>query len=261
MRRAARDNVGVTNAATRAPVQGENSSYVEATTRNAYRDSLAALREMGDTGGAAALDKDRENYEKTGHVGRVAMPEMAESWPGAVPGIGTVRSGSGAGTGGTGTGNAGIGAAYARAMPAVMDETPLPYHPVGYTKWLADVLSPAVPGAVYDTQSRRRGAGDLYVPEVPEEVEYRYKQKETPVSYPSVRAPGGPKEVAFDDTYADIPYDQKRSIYVMGYGPANDAEIQAMDTMGKLKSTVDEYGRESFYYDTTPKYRRSGTVR
>ena len=79
---------------------------------------------------------------------------------------------------------------------------------------------------------------------------------------PSVRAPGGPQEIAFNDTYADPAYDEDfKGTYIIGYGPANEAEIQAMDAMGKLKATYDAGGRVSFVYDTTPKYRRYETRR
>lgn len=264
LRRAARDNVGVTNAGTRAPVQGENSSYVEATTRNAYRDGLAALRDSGDSRGAAALEADRANYEKTGSVGKVTMPEEAERGPGTITG------------GGYGGASASSGRA-AAADTAQEEETPAAsfrysaaaYSPVGYETWLADILSPASPGAVYDEESRRRGAGNLYQPEVTApsfggggKTTMQTGGRGGRGGRPSVRAPGGPQEIAFNDTYADPAYDEDfKGTYIIGYGPANEAEIQAMDAMGKLKATYDAGGRVSFVYDTTPKYRRYETRR
>ena len=264
LRRAARDNVGVTNAGTRAPVQGENSSYVEATTRNAYRDGLAALRDSGDSRGAAALEADRANYEKTGRVGKVTMPEEAERGPGTITG------------GGYGGASASSGSA-AAADTAQEEETPAAsfrysaaaYSPVGYETWLADILSQASPGAVYDEESRRRGAGNLYQPAVTapsfgggEKTTMQTGGRGGRGGRPSVRAPGGPQEIAFNDTYADPAYDEDfKGTYIIGYGPANEAEIQAMDAMGKLKATYDAGGRVSFVYDTTPKYRRYETRR
>lgn len=256
LRRAARDNVGVTNAGTRAPVQGENSSYVEATTRNAYRDWLAALRESGDSRGAAALEADRANFEKTGRVGKVTMPEETERGPGIVTG--------GYGGASASSGGAAADTAQAEETPAASFQySAAAYSPAGYETWLADILSPASPGAVYDEESRRRGAGNLYRPAVTAPSFGGGGKTATQTGgRSSVRAPGGPQEIAFGDTYADPPYDENfKGTYIIGYGPANEEEIKAMDAMGKLTATYDAGGRVSYVYDTTPKYRRYETVR
>lgn len=250
LRRAARDNVGVTNAGTRAPVQGENSSYVEATTRNAYRDGLAALRESGDSRGAAALEADRANFEKTGRVGKVTMPEETERGPGTI----TVGGYGGASAS---SGGAAADTAQAEETPAASFQySAAAYSPVGYETWLADILSPVSPGAVYDEESRRRGAGNLYRPA----PSFGNVKKSTRKTF--LRAPGGPQEIAFDDTSADPAYDENmKATYIIGYGPANEEEIEAMNAMGKLIATYEPGGRTSYVYDTTPKYRRTETVR
>ena len=75
LRDSARDLVGETNAATRVPVQGENSSYVKANTNNAFEQAAQALLQGEDQEGANLMKEAWDRYGASGLVD-ILMPQV-----------------------------------------------------------------------------------------------------------------------------------------------------------------------------------------
>ena len=99
-REAARNLAGETNAATRVPVQGENSSYVKVNTNNAFEAAVQALMQGEDKEGAQAMQNAWNQYGINGLVD-ILMPQVSrDGYQSNVPVYGVY----GAGTGEAGTG-------------------------------------------------------------------------------------------------------------------------------------------------------------
>lgn len=75
LRESARDLVGETNAATRVPVQGENSSYVKANTNNAFEQAAQALLQGEDQEGANLMKEAWDRYG-TNSLVDIMMPQV-----------------------------------------------------------------------------------------------------------------------------------------------------------------------------------------
>lgn len=93
--------VGVTDAATRVPTNGENNSYHAATTEKAFEAALQALLESGDTEGAQALKSAWDSYNNTGLVD-IIMPGVKQDRPANTPVYGVYGGSASVGASGTG---------------------------------------------------------------------------------------------------------------------------------------------------------------
>lgn len=100
--------VGETNAATRVPVQGENSSYANANTNNAFEAAVQALMQGDDREGAQAMQNAWDRYGMTGLV-ELMMPGVnRDGYQSDVPVYGVYGGGtSGGGTAAANRVNAG----------------------------------------------------------------------------------------------------------------------------------------------------------
>lgn len=86
--------VGETNAATRVPVQGENSSYVNANTNNAFEAAVQALMQGDDREGAQAMQNAWDRYGMAGLVD-ILMPGVSrDGYQSKVPVYGVYGGGS-----------------------------------------------------------------------------------------------------------------------------------------------------------------------